>query len=156
MKRLKKIVMILSILLIAIQFIQPALNEDVQIHPTHYTTVFVVPENMQSILRKACYDCHSKNTKYVWHSNIQPMGWVMAKHIKNGKEGISFSEFGGYSLRKQVTKLKGIAGEIRNRTVPLLSCKIMHNEDRLSREEKLLVTGWKENKVDSYLISNSI
>ena len=88
------------------------------------------------VFKNSCYDCHSNNTRYPWYVNIQPMGWVMARHIKKGKENLNFSEFGTYSKRKQANKLRAIATSIKDGSMPLSSYTIMHTDAKLCEEEE--------------------
>ena len=64
------------------------------------------PGNVQPILARACYDCHSDNTAYPWYNRIQPVAWWLANHVKEGKGELNFSQFGTYSGKKQKHKLK--------------------------------------------------
>lgn len=151
MSWIKKLLLSLLIVFVAIQFIQPAHNESEQVLPTDFAKVYVLPEHVQTILQNACYDCHSNNTNYPWYSNIQPMAWMMARHIKKGKEELNFSDFGSYTNHRQISKLKGIANQIKDDQMPLSSYKLMHPKARLSHEDKLIVEGWMNSKVDSIL-----
>lgn len=143
----------LAVPLIAIQFIQPARNKSVQVLPAEFGNLYTVPDSVKPILQNACYDCHSNNTNYPWYTSIQPVGWIMAKHIKKGKEYLNFSEFGNYTNRRQISKLKSIINQIKDDEMPLSSYRIMHLNARLSTEEKKLITDWISKKVDS-LIAN--
>ncbi len=154
MNRTKKILLALLIVFIAIQFIQPAHNKAVQVLPTDFAKVFVVPNNVQSVLQNACYDCHSNNTNYPWYSNIQPMAWIMARHIKNGKDKLNFSDFGSYTSRRQISKLKGIANQIKDDEMPISSYKMMHKNARLSKEQKDLIMDWMSRTADSLSVNN--
>ena len=149
MSRAKKILLALLVVFIAIQFIQPAHNKTVQVLPTDFAKVFVVPNNVQSVLQIACYDCHSNNTNYPWYSNIQPMAWMMARHINNGKNELNFSDFGSYTDRRQISKLKGIANQIKDDEMPIASYKMMHKKARLSKEQKDLIMDWMNKTADS-------
>ncbi|NIM35590.1 MAG: cytochrome C [Hydrotalea flava] len=149
MSRAKKILLALLVVFIAIQFIQPAHNKTVQVLPTDFAKVFVVPNNVQSVLQIACYDCHSNNTNYPWYSNIQPMAWMMARHINNGKNELNFSDFGSYTDRRQISKLKGIANQIKDDEMPIASYKMMHKNARLSKEQKDLIMDWMNKTADS-------
>ncbi|MEZ5409835.1 MAG: heme-binding domain-containing protein [Acidimicrobiales bacterium] len=42
---------------------------------------------------RACYDCHSNETKYPWYSNVAPMSWLTQNHIDEGRSKLNFSEF---------------------------------------------------------------
>ncbi len=154
MNRTKKILLVLLFVFIAIQFIQPAHNKSGQLLPTEFAKVYSVPNNVLSILQSACYDCHSNNTRYPWYSNIQPMAWMMARHIKNGKDKLNFSEFGSYSVRRQMSKLKGIANQIKDDEMPLSSYKIMHKNARLSKTDKLLIIDWMQKTADGLASGN--
>jgi hypothetical protein len=101
----KKILLSLLMVLILIQFIQPARNKSSELSSTDIKKTFSIPENVQLVLQISCYDCHSNNTNYPWYSKIQPFGWLLAKHIKNGKAELNFNEFSSYSLRRQISKL---------------------------------------------------
>ena len=149
MKPIKIIVLVLVIIFFAIQFIQPAHNKSRQVLPTNFATVYKVPTNVQTILQNACYDCHSNNTAYPWYANIQPMAWMMKRHIDNGKEKLNFSEFGGYSTRRQISKLKGIANQIKEDAMPIASYKMMHSKANLTKEENALIMGWMNKAADS-------
>ena len=154
MRLLKKIITALCVVFIAIQFIQPARNKSGQVLPAGFGTIYQVPANLERILQNACYDCHSNNTSYPWYSNIQPMAWMMARHIKNGKEKLNFSGFGNNTTRKQISKLKGIANQIKDDEMPLSSYKMMHKKANLSKEEKILIMDWMNKTADSLAKQN--
>jgi hypothetical protein len=149
MKSIKKILLATGIIFISIQFIQPVRNKNEQVLNTDISKMLVVSDSVQTILKNACYDCHSNNTDYPWYSNIQPMGWLMANHIKNGKAELNFSEFGSYSTRRQVSKLTGIANSIKDDIMPLSTYKLMHKSARLATSEKTILIKWAEQSKDS-------
>lgn len=154
MRLYKKILLALVIVFIAIQFIRPARNQNGQVLPTDITKTVNVPDNVISIFQKACYDCHSDNTRYPWYMNIQPMGWLMASHIKDGKENLNFSEFGGYSKRKQANKLRTVAKSIDEGSMPISSYTMMHTDAKLAKENKELIKEWATKTRDSLLATN--
>lgn len=149
MRILKKILLVLLIVFIAIQFIQPARNTNGQVLPTDISKTVYVPENVQQILRTSCYDCHSNNTNYPWYNYVQPTAWILANHIKHGKKDLNFSDFGSYPTRKQQSKLKAIADQIKDGEMPLSSYTLIHQNARLSKEEKSLIIDWALNAKDS-------
>lgn len=154
MRILKKILLGLLIVFFVIQFIRPARNISQQVLPTDITKTVNVPDKVLDIFKNSCYDCHSNNTRYPWYVNIEPMGWFMARHIKNGKADLNFSEFGTYSKRKQANKLKSIGLSINDGTMPISSYTIMHTDAKLSEENKKLITDWVLHTKDSMEIKN--
>ena len=120
---------------IVIQCITPFRNKDGRVLETNISKMFNISDSVQAVLTKACYDCHSNNTNYPWYSSIQPMGWLLVRHIKQGKAELNFSEFGTYSKRKELSKLTGIANSIKDNSMPLPIYKWMLKNARLTNNE---------------------
>jgi hypothetical protein len=74
---------------------------------------------------------------------------MLASHINEGKTELNFSEFGSYSLRRQMSKLNGIAGSLKDGTMPPASYTFIHRDARLSKEDKTLITQWALKTKDS-------
>ena len=144
----------IGIVFIAIQFFRPVLNKSNQVSDTDISKMVITSDSILSVLKNSCYDCHSNNTNYPWYSNVQPMGWLMAKHIKKGKDELNFSEFGSYSPRRQLSKLNGIANSIKDNLMPLSSYKMMHKNAQLSKYEKALLINWVQQARDSLSVKN--
>lgn len=149
MSLIKKILIGFVIVVIAIQFIQPARNKNGQVMPTDISKTVSVPENVLVVFKTACYDCHSNNTRYPWYVNIQPVGWVLAHHVKEGKEELNFSEFGTYSARRQISKLKSIENSVSDGSMPLGSYTIIHRNAQLTKKERSLIINWARLTNDS-------
>ena len=154
MKLFKKILWGLLIVFIIIQFIRPAHNTSAQILQTDITNTIVVPDNVLSVFKNSCYDCHSNDTRYPWYVNIQPIAWMMANDIKEGKQNLNFSEFGTYSIRKQANKLRAIAKSINDGSMPISAYTIMHTDAKLSEENKKMITEWVSKTRDSMNTKN--
>ena len=149
MSRVKKILLAILIVLVVIQFIQPVRNKSGQVLATDMATMYKCPDTVQAVLKVACYDCHSNNTNYPWYTDVQPIGWLLANHVSNGKKELNFSEFSSYTLRRQRSKLKSIANQVKDGDMPLYSYTIMHKNARLIKEQKQLVIEWAEKTKDS-------
>jgi hypothetical protein len=149
MRLAKRMLLLSGILFIALQFIRPVHNISKQTLPTDISKVVTIPDTVLTMLKNACYDCHSNNTDYPWYSNVQPMGWLMAYHIKQAKSQLNFSEFGAYSQRRQLSKLEGIDNSIKDNIMPLPSYRMMHKNAQLSPDEKSLIINWAQLSIDS-------
>ena len=145
MRSLKKILIVLLVVLAIIQFFRPKRNVSEQkISPNDITAVYTVPTDVQSILSKACNDCHSNNTRYPWYANIQPVAWWLDHHIKEGKRGLNFNEFSTYRIRKQYRRMEDIVDLVKKDEMPLASYTIIHTDAKLSDGEKQALTTWAE------------
>lgn len=145
----KKLVWGVLFILIGIQFIRPAHNTSAQHSSTDISSLYSMPENVEAVLKSACYDCHSNNTNYPWYSNVQPLGWLLAKHIDHGKEELNFNEFGSYTLRRQKSKLKSVASQVKDGEMPLKSYTLAHKKARLTKDQKELIIHWALQTKDS-------
>ncbi len=142
-KKLKKIFLFGFLIFLLIQFYQPTRNVDNRkISSIHFNTIYNVPNNVQSILTTACFDCHSNNTQYPWYSYIQPTRFLMENHIKVGKKNLNFSEWGNYSSRKQNNKLERITKQIKANEMPLSSYTFIHRNAKLSFNQKQEIINW--------------
>lgn len=141
---MKKFLLALLIVFVAIQFIRPAKNIHPGLQPNNISTLYALPSNVDSILVVACKDCHSNNTNYPWYFNIQPVAWWMNDHINTGKHEINFDEFAAYSINKQYHKLNAVKGQVRKNQMPLFSYTIIHKNAILTNNEKNILMNWAD------------
>lgn len=145
---IKKILLLLLAALVIIQFFRPEKNISGGAPANHVSTVFKVPENVQAIFEKSCYDCHTNNTRYPWYANVQPVAWWLNDHVKEGKKEINFDEFATYVPRRQYKKLEEIIEQVKEGEMPLSSYTVIHREAALSSEQKLAITAWANGAID--------
>jgi len=143
---IKRIVLLIVVVFIGIQFVPSTYNQSDTLLETDISNTFDIPSKIQTLLENSCYDCHSNNTYYPWYNNIQPMSWMMERHIKNGKKELNFSEFGAYSKRRKKSKIKSIINQIKDDEMPLSSYTLLHRNAILSESDKLLIINWMENQ----------
>ena len=149
MNGIKKILLGLLVLLIFIQFWHPARNKSEQVMSNDIAKTVLVPEQVQGILEKSCYNCHSNNTDYPWYAYIQPLHWYLNDHIEAGKAELNFNEFDSSSSRRKLNKLRAIANSIEDGTMPLPSYTLLHGNAVLSETEKALLMSWIEKSKES-------
>jgi len=147
-KHLKRIIIVLVITFIGIQFIPRTYNLSDTISENDISNTFDIPKNIQLILETSCYDCHSNNTEYPWYNKIQPVSYIMEDHITEGKEELNFSEIGSYSKRRLKSKLKSIISQIDDEEMPMFSYTIIHRDALLSEEEKEQIKDWATSELD--------
>ena len=147
---LKRIAGLLLVLLFMIQFIRPKKNTGTVSGKAAIGSVYSIPIAVADILEKSCYDCHSNHTRYPWYAELQPVGWLLGKHVREGKRELNFSEFAAYSERRKVSKLKAIAAQVRDGEMPLQSYKWLHAGARLTAAEKLQIIQWVDTIVESH------
>lgn len=136
MKIKGKIIIILFIVLVGIQFVPIQRNKSDIVSNADFFNVYNPPLTIKNILEISCYNCHSNNTNYRWYSYIQPVGMFLQSHIDEGKSELNFSEFKDYSSRMRNLKLNSIVNQLEDEKMPLPSYLILHKEAELSKSER--------------------
>lgn len=141
----KRILLTLLVLLAAVQLIRPAKNLSAE--PPGRDDFLVrhaPPPEIRQIFQVACYDCHSNHTRYPWYAEIQPIGWWLADHIKDGKLELNLSEFGTLTKREQKGSIDEMIDEIETRHMPLKSYTYTHRDAVLTDAQIAQVVTWLE------------
>lgn len=89
----------------------------------------------RELFMRACADCHSNETKWLWFTNIAPGSWLVANDVYGGRDELNLSEWtvgGGRNARRAHE-----AGEVvREGSMPPLQFTLIHPEARLTDAEK--------------------
>lgn len=102
------------------------------------------PAEVRRILEVACYDCHTDHTRYPWYAEVQPSGWLLAWHVRKGKQAMNLSEFGRLSPRAQAKRLHYMIEAMREGAMPPRSYRLMHGDARLSDAQIETLAQWAE------------
>lgn len=156
MKLLKRILLVLAVVFVAIQFVRPARNVATASSANDITARYPTPPAVKQLLAAACYDCHSNTTRYPWYANVQPVAWWLAAHVDDGKRHLNFSEFAAYAPKKAVVKLEDLVDEVHDGEMPLTSYKLAHPDARLTAEQRKLLAGWADAVRDRILADNGL
>ncbi|MCH8331823.1 MAG: heme-binding domain-containing protein [Bacteroidetes bacterium] len=104
------------------------------------------PEEIATLIKNACYDCHSHQTVYPWSSNVAPASWWLADHIRHARGEMNLSKWGRVPNRKKSVKLFEMADEVMEENMPLPSYTIMHAKARLTPEQRKMLAEWFESQ----------
>ena len=133
---MKKALIILIVILVAIQFISvdktnPPIAADLN-----------APPEVKEIFKRACYNCHSNETVWPWYSNIAPVSWLVAGDVKDARAHLNFSEWGNLSRKDRVKMKEEIWEEIEKEKMPLWKYTLLHPEATLKQKDKELIRDW--------------
>ena len=88
------------------------------------------PQTRELVVR-ACFDCHSNETRWPWYSNVAPVSWLLQHHVHEGREHLNFSEWD-----KPQKHAVEAAHEVEEGEMPLWSYLLLHGEAELPEEDK--------------------
>lgn len=138
------ILLVLVAAIIAIQFFQPEKNKV----KAATTDEIFFQVNCDPLVKKdivnACFDCHSNNTHYPFYSKFAPVSWMMARHIREGKEHLNFSDWGKYEKKEQLKLLGEICDVVTDGSMPLKSYTFMHSSAILNDKDVENICKWTE------------
>jgi hypothetical protein len=144
--KFKNVLLVLAAVLVAIQFIQIDKTNPPYNAEGDFMQMEQPPQNVAHILKGACYDCHSNETKYPWYTSVAPLSWWIKKHINEGRKHLNFSTWADLSEKKKQHKMKEAIEEVEKGEMPLGSYTLMHPEAKLNNSDKALVLDWLKGK----------
>lgn len=100
----------------------------------------VAPPEVEAILRRACWDCHSHETVWGWHTRVAPISWLVVHDVKEGRAELNFSRW--ESPRRPERLGRKIAEEVGDGDMPPLLYVLAHPSARLSAAERATVAAW--------------
>lgn len=89
----------------------------------------------EDLVRAACYDCHSNETRWPWYARIAPASWLLTRDVEEGREVMNFSE---WSFSPEEAALVAVAIEevVRDGEMPPRQYRLVHPEAQLSAAER--------------------
>ena len=99
------------------------------------------PEDVERVLRRSCYDCHSNETDWPWYSRVAPASWLVADDVHEAREDMNFSEWPD-DPDDATDLIEEIGEQVESGAMPLDSYLWLHPEARLSDEERQLLIDW--------------
>lgn len=144
MKTFKKIVYWSLIIFAVIQFIPVDRTLKPVNQQENFVTVYNTPKNVQQILKKACYDCHSNETVYPKYAYVAPISWSVQHHINEGREHLNFSEWGKFNSDLKRNMLENSINAVKDYSMPFPGYVVQHPEANLTKAERVLLVNYFE------------
>ena len=132
----KKILIALAVIVIGIQFIpvertNPPISMDID-----------APDNVASILRTSCYDCHSNETSWPIYSYIAPVSFLVVSDVNEGRKHLNFSQWDKFSSDEQIKLLEEMIEEVEKEEMPLSKYTLMHPEAKVDQAKIKVLKDW--------------
>ncbi len=131
-----RIIRVTLITLVAIQFLPVDRSVPEYEKENDFILNSKLNDQYKSLVRNACYDCHSYQTNYPWYSKVAPISFSIQGHVNEGREHLNFSKWESYTSSDKEKMLDEAAEKIREGEMPLTGYRWLHKEARLSDLEK--------------------
>ena len=86
----------------------------------------------RALAKRACFDCHSNETVWLWYCYIAPISWLVYNDTMQGRQSLNFSEWNPASQRRT----SEISRNIQEGEMPPLIYLPLHPAARLTDAEK--------------------
>jgi mono/diheme cytochrome c family protein len=94
----------------------------------------------RALVERACFDCHSNQTRWPWYSNVAPTSWLVQNDVDNGRRHLNFSEF-----QNPQRHAKDAAEQVRTKEMPLFYYVPLHPPSKLTDAERAALVSSFEN-----------
>ena len=134
---MKRALLIVFIIFVIMQFIRPsrenfAVQKELEIKAN---------EEVMTMLKTSCFDCHSNETVWPWYSQIAPFSWVISTHVTEGRKALNFSTWENYTPEQKEEKTKALY-RTAYASMPLPSYLYMHEDANLTKEQRSMIRDW--------------
>lgn len=93
-----------------------------------------------AILRRACFDCHTNETRWPLYARIAPGSWLMARDVHKGRNHLNFSAWGEADEDERQTDRDNCWEQIESGAMPPWFYVFpFHPDARLSEADKALL-----------------
>ncbi len=94
---------------------------------------------VKALAQRACFDCHSNETRWPWYSQVAPVSWLVQRDVQEARAKLNFSEW--QLPQKEADEA---AEAVQEGEMPMPIFLLLHPEARLTDAEKQqLVAGLK-------------
>jgi hypothetical protein len=101
------------------------------------------PPEVEAILRRACFDCHSNETRWPIYSRVAPGSWLMARDIHNGRNHLNFSKWDDADEEERQTDLENCWEQVESGGMPKWFYIFpFHPDAKLSPEDKAVLKAY--------------
>lgn len=102
------------------------------------------PAQVKAIFKRACYDCHSNETRWPAYSYVAPVSWLVADDVSEGRRHLNFSEWNQMNERRQRRKAQEVREQVEKGDMPLWYYLPMHPSAKLRAEDKEVLQNWAD------------
>jgi hypothetical protein len=100
------------------------------------------PPAVLAALKRSCWDCHSNETVWGWHTRIAPVSWLVASDVNEGREELNFSRWGAIGAKRLSELAKKIPEEVGDGDMPPFLYVLAHPSAKPSDADKATLVAW--------------
>jgi hypothetical protein len=139
---MKRTLVLAALIFGAAQFIRPDTTVPDGNPALDVITLTQPDTEVASLLRTACYDCHSNETVYPWYDRITPVNWWVQHHVDEARAEGDLSRWGELPEKKRRHFAEEAVQLITEGEMPLPSYTFMHPEAELTAGQREVLSAF--------------
>ncbi|MFB6457174.1 heme-binding domain-containing protein [Chitinophaga sp. Hz27] len=105
-----------------------------------------IPAPVKQIFQRACYDCHSNNTKLQWFDKLPVVAGIVKKDVQDARKHLNFSEWDKLSPAEQESMIWEAYNMIKAGNMPLPSYAALHSNAKVTADEMTVLRNYLDTK----------
>ena len=104
------------------------------------------PVPVMSSLRRACFDCHSDETRWPWYAALPVASHLIERDVTAGRGQLNLSRWTQYNPFERADLLDKICEKASTGQMPPWQYRLLHSEARLSAPDVIALCDWSEHE----------
>jgi hypothetical protein len=101
------------------------------------------PPEVEAVMRRACFDCHTNETRWPLYARIAPGSWLMARDVHNGRSHFNLSKWADADEDERQTDRENAWEQVESGAMPKWFYVFpMHPAAKLSDADKAVLKSY--------------
>jgi hypothetical protein len=115
----------------------------------------VAPRDVMWVLRRACYDCHSNETRWPIWAYVAPISWRVVDDVNQARRVLNFSEWATHTPQNRAAFRLMISSATSAHRMPAWYYVTLHPDAKLSPEDLTALRRWADTADGAMPIPNA-
>jgi Haem-binding domain len=105
-----------------------------------------IPTPVMSTLRRACFDCHSDETRWPWYAALPVASHLIVRDVTEGRGQVNLSRWTEYNPFDRMDMLDKMCKLASTGQMPPWQYRLMHFDARLSTTDVAAMCVWSQDE----------
>jgi hypothetical protein len=113
------------------------------------------PRDVMWILRRACYDCHSTETRWPIWAYVAPISWRVVDDVEKARRALNFSDWATHTPQNRAALRLMVSSATAAHRMPAWYYVTLHPDAKLTNDDLVLLRRWADMGNGAGLIPNA-
>jgi hypothetical protein len=102
------------------------------------------PREVMWILRRACYDCHSTETRWPIWAYVAPVSWRVVDDVERARKVLNFSDWSAHTAQNRAALRMMVSSATSAHRMPAWYYVTLHPDAKLSSDDLTALRRWAD------------